>query len=55
MPQLNPSPWFLILLFSWIIFLTILPNKITNHLFNSNPTLKSTEKPKPNPWNWPWL
>nr|AVP74359.1 ATP synthase F0 subunit 8 [Sphyrna zygaena] len=55
MPQLNPNPWFLILLFSWIVFLTILPNKVMNHLFNKNPTLESTEKPKPNPWNWPWL
>nr|WNH19024.1 ATP synthase F0 subunit 8 [Mustelus norrisi] len=55
MPQLNPNPWFLILLFSWIVFLTILPNKVMNYLFNNDPTLKSTEKPKPNPWIWPWL
>nr|YP_009243399.1 ATP synthase F0 subunit 8 [Loxodon macrorhinus]AMR55871.1 ATP synthase F0 subunit 8 [Loxodon macrorhinus] len=55
MPQLNPNPWFLILLFSWIVFLTILPNKVMNHLYNNDLTLKSTEKPKPDPWNWPWL
>nr|YP_006460409.1 ATP synthase F0 subunit 8 [Scoliodon macrorhynchos]YP_009646777.1 ATP synthase F0 subunit 8 [Scoliodon laticaudus]YP_009731105.1 ATP synthase F0 subunit 8 [Rhizoprionodon acutus]AFJ94666.1 ATP synthase F0 subunit 8 [Scoliodon macrorhynchos]AKH02178.1 ATP synthase F0 subunit 8 [Scoliodon laticaudus]QHQ97246.1 ATP synthase F0 subunit 8 [Rhizoprionodon acutus]UVU20670.1 ATP synthase F0 subunit 8 [Scoliodon laticaudus] len=55
MPQLNPNPWFLILLFSWIIFITILPNKVMNHLYNKDFTLKSTEKSKPNPWNWPWL
>nr|NP_395457.1 ATP synthase F0 subunit 8 [Heterodontus francisci]CAC84216.1 ATPase subunit 8 [Heterodontus francisci] len=54
MPQLNPHPWFSILLFSWIIFLMILPNKVMKHSFNNNPLPKNTEKLKPQPWNWPW-
>nr|AXU40891.1 ATP synthase F0 subunit 8 [Carcharias taurus] len=54
MPQLNPHPWFIILLFSWMIFLIILPKKVMTHMFNNNPMLKNIEKPKPEPWNWPW-
>nr|YP_008757837.1 ATP synthase F0 subunit 8 [Isurus oxyrinchus]AGQ46254.1 ATP synthase F0 subunit 8 [Isurus oxyrinchus]AXJ93369.1 ATP synthase F0 subunit 8 [Isurus oxyrinchus]UEN66650.1 ATP synthase F0 subunit 8 [Isurus oxyrinchus]UEN66663.1 ATP synthase F0 subunit 8 [Isurus oxyrinchus]WNH19427.1 ATP synthase F0 subunit 8 [Isurus oxyrinchus] len=54
MPQLNPHPWLIILLFSWMIFLIVLPKKVMNHLFTNHPTLKSAEKSKPAPWNWPW-
>nr|YP_008758489.1 ATP synthase F0 subunit 8 [Somniosus pacificus]YP_009905841.1 ATP synthase F0 subunit 8 [Somniosus microcephalus]AQT26234.1 ATP synthase F0 subunit 8 [Somniosus microcephalus]QLI52397.1 ATP synthase F0 subunit 8 [Somniosus microcephalus]BAO02769.1 ATP synthase F0 subunit 8 [Somniosus pacificus] len=54
MPQLNPHPWFAILMFSWIFFLAILPKKVMTHLFNNEPTTKSAEKPKTEPWNWPW-
>nr|BAK23151.1 ATPase subunit 8 [Danionella mirifica] len=28
MPQLNPSPWFVISLWSWLVLLTVLPMKI---------------------------
>nr|WNH23211.1 ATP synthase F0 subunit 8 [Isistius brasiliensis] len=54
MPQLNPHPWFAILMFTWIFFLLVMPKKVMTHLFNNNPTPKSAEKPKPEPWNWPW-
>nr|YP_010950401.1 ATP synthase F0 subunit 8 [Bathyraja taranetzi]WMI36331.1 ATP synthase F0 subunit 8 [Bathyraja taranetzi] len=54
MPQLNPSPWFLIFLFSWLFFLIILPHKLTSYMFNYDPTLKNVKKQKPEPWNWPW-
>nr|AAP75245.1 ATP synthase 8 [Chromis multilineata]AGR91770.1 ATP synthetase subunit 8 [Chromis multilineata]AGR91772.1 ATP synthetase subunit 8 [Chromis multilineata]AGR91774.1 ATP synthetase subunit 8 [Chromis multilineata]AGR91776.1 ATP synthetase subunit 8 [Chromis multilineata] len=54
MPQLNPAPWFLIMVFSWLIFLTILPPKILAHLSPNEPTLQSTEKPQTESWNWPW-
>nr|NP_443246.1 ATP synthase F0 subunit 8 [Harpadon microchir]BAB70031.1 ATPase subunit 8 [Harpadon microchir] len=54
MPQLNPAPWFAILVFSWLVFLVILPSKVLNHIFPNDPTTKSTEKTKPEPWNWPW-
>nr|WMN14138.1 ATP synthase F0 subunit 8 [Diplophos taenia]BBG74400.1 ATPase subunits 8 [Diplophos taenia] len=53
MPQLNPSPWFAILLFSWLVFLIILPPKVLAHTFPGEPTL-GTEKTKTEPWNWPW-
>nr|YP_003735083.1 ATP synthase F0 subunit 8 [Chimaera fulva]ADI57844.1 ATP synthase F0 subunit 8 [Chimaera fulva] len=55
MPQLNPNPWFLILLFSWAIFLTILPNKINKHTFTNKPMINNLPSPKTNNWNWPWI
>nr|ALF03616.1 ATP synthase F0 subunit 8 [Macquaria australasica] len=54
MPQLNPAPWFAILVFSWTILLTMLPPKVLAHTLPNDPTPHSTEKPKTEPWNWPW-
>nr|YP_001491257.1 ATP synthase F0 subunit 8 [Spicara maena]BAF51768.1 ATPase subunit 8 [Spicara maena]BAQ20881.1 ATPase subunit 8 [Spicara maena] len=54
MPQLNPAPWLTILVFSWVIFLTILPLKIVAHTFPNEPTLKSADTPKTESWTWPW-
>nr|YP_009380051.1 ATP synthase F0 subunit 8 [Lepidotrigla microptera]ARS00732.1 ATP synthase F0 subunit 8 [Lepidotrigla microptera] len=54
MPQLNPAPWFAILVFTWLIFLTVIPPKITAHIFPNDPTLQSTEKPMTEHWTWPW-
>nr|NP_443662.1 ATP synthase F0 subunit 8 [Mastacembelus favus]BAB70382.1 ATPase subunit 8 [Mastacembelus favus] len=54
MPQLNPAPWFAILTFSWLIFLTILPSKTTAHPFPNEPAPQSTMTPKTETWNWPW-
>nr|WNH24359.1 ATP synthase F0 subunit 8 [Microgobius thalassinus] len=54
MPQLNPAPWFAILVFSWLVFLTIVIPKTMSHTFTNEPTLQSTEVPKTEPWTWPW-
>nr|YP_003345337.1 ATP synthase F0 subunit 8 [Serrivomer beanii]BAI53358.1 ATPase subunit 8 [Serrivomer beanii] len=54
MPQLNPSPWFAILLFSWAVFLILLPTKVMAHTFPNDPSPQATVKPKLGPWNWPW-
>uniref|UniRef100_UPI0030032A9E ATP synthase F0 subunit 8 n=1 Tax=Coptodon camerunensis TaxID=1628151 RepID=UPI0030032A9E len=54
MPQLNPAPWFAILIFSWLVFLTVIPPKVLAHTFPYDPALQSTEKPKTDPWTWPW-
>nr|YP_010580896.1 ATP synthase F0 subunit 8 [Sarcocheilichthys caobangensis]UZT27081.1 ATP synthase F0 subunit 8 [Sarcocheilichthys caobangensis] len=54
MPQLNPNPWFAILVFSWIIFLTIIPAKILNHTAPNEPISMGKEKHKTEPWDWPW-
>nr|YP_009473713.1 ATP synthase F0 subunit 8 [Acheilognathus omeiensis]AVK39436.1 ATP synthase F0 subunit 8 [Acheilognathus omeiensis] len=54
MPQLNPSPWFAILVFSWIIFLTIIPTKILSHVAPNELTPVNEEKHKTEPWDWPW-
>uniref|UniRef100_A0AB39A6G2 ATP synthase complex subunit 8 n=1 Tax=Ophisternon sp. b AFMS-2024 TaxID=3231494 RepID=A0AB39A6G2_9TELE len=55
MPQLNPTPWFFILIFSWFIFLFILMPKIITHTFPNEPLSKITNQIKTEPWNWPWL
>nr|YP_006073324.1 ATP synthase F0 subunit 8 [Argyrosomus japonicus]YP_009112217.1 ATP synthase F0 subunit 8 [Argyrosomus amoyensis]YP_009245074.1 ATP synthase F0 subunit 8 [Nibea miichthioides]YP_010949764.1 ATP synthase F0 subunit 8 [Totoaba macdonaldi]AFG17328.1 ATP synthase F0 subunit 8 [Argyrosomus japonicus]AIY56543.1 ATP synthase F0 subunit 8 [Argyrosomus amoyensis]ALC75042.1 ATP synthase F0 subunit 8 [Argyrosomus japonicus]AMR73877.1 ATP synthase F0 subunit 8 [Nibea miichthioides]WMI35603.1 ATP syn len=55
MPQLNPSPWLAIMVFSWLTFLIIIPPKIMAHIFPNEPTPQSTEKSKTETWNWPWL
>nr|YP_010745274.1 ATP synthase F0 subunit 8 [Triplophysa langpingensis]YP_010835759.1 ATP synthase F0 subunit 8 [Troglonectes lihuensis]WET58830.1 ATP synthase F0 subunit 8 [Triplophysa langpingensis]WGC44036.1 ATP synthase F0 subunit 8 [Troglonectes lihuensis] len=54
MPQLNPAPWFAILVFSWLAFLTIIPTKVMNHTSPNEPTLLDSEKHKTEPWDWPW-
>nr|BAO08927.1 ATPase subunit 8 [Osteochilus melanopleurus] len=54
MPQLNPNPWFAILVFSWLIFLTILPTKTSNHISPNETTPTSAEKHKTNSWDWSW-
>nr|CBX53536.1 ATPase subunit 8 [Lucifuga sp. MFP 18.000396] len=55
MPQLNPSPWLAILVFSWLVFTTVIPLKILAHTFPNEPTSQNVKTPKTEPWNWPWL
>nr|BAK42567.1 ATPase subunit 8 [Tetranematichthys quadrifilis] len=54
MPQLNPAPWFAILVFAWLIFLAVIPPKVLNHLPTNEITAPSAENLKSNTWNWPW-
>nr|YP_010960261.1 ATP synthase F0 subunit 8 [Sternoptyx obscura]WNG77901.1 ATP synthase F0 subunit 8 [Sternoptyx obscura]WNH23158.1 ATP synthase F0 subunit 8 [Sternoptyx obscura] len=53
MPQLDPAPWLSILLFTWLVFMAIIPSKVLGHEFPNEPTL-NTEKVKTKSWNWPW-
>nr|UAM92674.1 ATP synthase F0 subunit 8 [Monopterus albus] len=54
MPQLNPAPWFYILIFSWLVFILIIPHKVVAHTYPNPPTSKTTENPKTESWSWPW-
>nr|BAV71774.1 ATPase subunit 8 [Enteromius jae] len=54
MPQLNPGPWFAILIFSWLIFLLFIPTKVLSHISPNELTSTSTEEYKTDSWNWPW-
>nr|YP_010503113.1 ATP synthase F0 subunit 8 [Hemigrammus ocellifer]UXD78996.1 ATP synthase F0 subunit 8 [Hemigrammus ocellifer] len=54
MPQLVLKPWFMIFLFSWAVFLTIIPNKIMKYYYNNEPKMASTQKPGVEAWNWLW-
>nr|QIA97279.1 ATPase 8 [Peucaea humeralis]QIA97280.1 ATPase 8 [Peucaea humeralis]QIA97281.1 ATPase 8 [Peucaea humeralis] len=54
MPQLNPNPWFFIMIASWLTFSLIIQPKILsfvtmNPLSNKRPAVPSTT-----PWTWPW-
>nr|YP_009870592.1 ATPase subunit 8 [Oryzias celebensis]QKK35901.1 ATPase subunit 8 [Oryzias celebensis]BAH84962.1 ATPase subunit 8 [Oryzias celebensis] len=55
MPQLNPAPWFAIFVFSWLIFLIIMPQKVLSFKFANEPTLHNVKKSKSESWSWPWL
>nr|ALF63219.1 ATP synthase F0 subunit 8 [Crenicichla regani] len=54
MPQLNPHPWFLVLIFSWLVFLTIVPRMILAHSFPNELTPQASHSPKTEHWNWSW-
>nr|AGN71345.1 ATP synthase F0 subunit 8 [Mannophryne trinitatis] len=53
MPQLDPSPWFLILLSSWSIFLIFSAIKISKYTHLNDP-LNLTFKNPNKSWSWPW-
>nr|YP_009944861.1 ATP synthase F0 subunit 8 [Xiphorhynchus elegans]QOD97139.1 ATP synthase F0 subunit 8 [Xiphorhynchus elegans] len=54
MPQLNPNPWFFIMLMSWLTFSFILQPKLLTFISTNLPSDKTTTTPKTSPWNWPW-
>nr|BAJ54445.1 ATPase subunits 8 [Hyperopisus bebe] len=54
MPQLNPAPWFLLLIFSWLIFLTVIPQKVMQHNFLGEPAPRTAKEYTSTPWTWPW-
>nr|AGN71358.1 ATP synthase F0 subunit 8 [Nyctimystes kubori] len=53
MPQLDPMPWFFILMASWTIFLLLAPAKLTKLQHLNDPTPKP-HKSSTNSWTWPW-
>nr|YP_009685664.1 ATP synthase F0 subunit 8 [Scriptaphyosemion schmitti]QDU24441.1 ATP synthase F0 subunit 8 [Scriptaphyosemion schmitti] len=54
MPQLDPAPWFYIMVISWLVFITLIPPKVLAHPVHNEPSSQSTEKPMTDSWNWPW-
>nr|AGN71132.1 ATP synthase F0 subunit 8 [Cryptobatrachus sp. TNHC-GDC 451] len=54
MPQLNPSPWLLTLLSSWLILLLLMMTKISKYMCLNNPLAKFF-KNNCKTWTWPWL
>nr|YP_097275.1 ATP synthase F0 subunit 8 [Bolitoglossa n. sp. RLM-2004]AAU20725.1 ATP synthase F0 subunit 8 [Bolitoglossa n. sp. RLM-2004] len=53
MPQLNPHPWFLILMMSWLIYLMVMSK--SNSLKMLNNSLTKTNQYFLKSWNWPWI
>nr|YP_009991925.1 ATP synthase F0 subunit 8 [Nothoprocta ornata]YP_009991938.1 ATP synthase F0 subunit 8 [Nothoprocta pentlandii]QNN84799.1 ATP synthase F0 subunit 8 [Nothoprocta ornata]QNN84812.1 ATP synthase F0 subunit 8 [Nothoprocta pentlandii] len=54
MPQLNPGPWFLIMVLSWLIFLFILQPKSLSFMSSNSPSNKTNPTFQSSPWLWPW-
>nr|YP_009489404.1 ATP synthase F0 subunit 8 [Anomaloglossus surinamensis]AWG47104.1 ATP synthase F0 subunit 8 [Anomaloglossus surinamensis] len=53
MPQLDPSPWFFIFLFSWTTFLIFSTLKTSKYTFPNDP-FNLYHKNGNKPWSWPW-
>nr|YP_006883750.1 ATP synthase F0 subunit 8 [Gnorimopsar chopi]AFS65695.1 ATP synthase F0 subunit 8 [Gnorimopsar chopi] len=54
MPQLNPNPWFFIMLTSWLTFSLIIQPKILTFVSMNPPSKKPPAAPSTTPWTWPW-
>nr|YP_009991730.1 ATP synthase F0 subunit 8 [Circaetus pectoralis]QNN84552.1 ATP synthase F0 subunit 8 [Circaetus pectoralis] len=54
MPQLNPTPWLLIMLTSWLIFTLIVQPKLLSLTPTNTPSNKPTMTANTHPWHWPW-
>nr|YP_009926562.1 ATP synthase F0 subunit 8 [Chloebia gouldiae]QNH92250.1 ATP synthase F0 subunit 8 [Chloebia gouldiae] len=54
MPQLNPNPWFFIMIISWLTFSMIIQPKILTFVSTNPPSNKTHTTPNTTPWTWPW-
>nr|WML69027.1 ATP synthase F0 subunit 8 [Amazona leucocephala] len=55
MPQLNPNPWFITMIMSWLTFSLLLQPKMLSFIATNTPTSKAPATTKNKPWTWPWL
>nr|ABS00661.1 ATPase subunit 8 [Onychognathus morio]ABS00663.1 ATPase subunit 8 [Onychognathus morio] len=54
MPQLNPNPWFFIMIISWLTFSMIIQPKVLSFITANPPCNKAPKTHKTTPWTWPW-
>nr|ABD58892.1 ATP synthase F0 subunit 8 [Turnix sylvaticus] len=54
MPQLNPNPWFFIMLASWLTFSMIIQPKLLMFIPTNSMSNKTYTSLKTSPWIWPW-
>nr|YP_007624687.1 ATP synthase F0 subunit 8 [Tachycineta stolzmanni]AEX37418.1 ATP synthase F0 subunit 8 [Tachycineta stolzmanni] len=54
MPQLNPTPWFFIMLISWLTFSLLIQPKLLTFLSTNPPSNKTPTAPTTSSWTWPW-
>nr|YP_009235710.1 ATP synthase F0 subunit 8 [Yuhina diademata]AMD38686.1 ATP synthase F0 subunit 8 [Yuhina diademata] len=54
MPQLNPNPWFFIMLTSWLTFSLVIQPKLLSFVSSNPPSNKTQTIPSTTPWTWPW-
>nr|YP_009175898.1 ATP synthase F0 subunit 8 [Upupa epops]ALI15723.1 ATP synthase F0 subunit 8 [Upupa epops]AYN73648.1 ATP synthase F0 subunit 8 [Upupa epops]QNN84604.1 ATP synthase F0 subunit 8 [Upupa epops] len=53
MPQLNPNPWFFIMMLSWFTYSLMIQPKLLTFTTTNSPSDKTTYI-KTTPWTWPW-
>nr|ANJ78421.1 ATP synthase F0 subunit 8 [Xenicus gilviventris] len=54
MPQLNPNPWFFIMLTSWLTFSLLIQPKLLSFTPHNPPYNKDFTPTKTSSWPWPW-
>nr|ABC58105.1 ATPase subunit 8 [Zosterops maderaspatanus maderaspatanus] len=54
MPQLNPNPWFFIMLSSWLTYSLLIQPKLLSFVTSNPPSHKTTTITNTTPWTWPW-
>nr|ABA39055.1 ATP synthase F0 subunit 8 [Leucopternis semiplumbeus]ABA39057.1 ATP synthase F0 subunit 8 [Leucopternis semiplumbeus] len=54
MPQLNPTPWFLIMTLSWLTLTMIIQPKLLPFIPSNTPSTKPITTIHTPSWNWPW-
>ncbi|YP_008239331.1 ATP synthase F0 subunit 8 (mitochondrion) [Lacerta agilis] len=53
MPQLNPTPWFMVFILIWVFLIMFFTKTL-----NNNPPLSTSQyykQPSNHHWIWPWL
>nr|YP_009724994.1 ATP synthase F0 subunit 8 [Phylloscopus borealis]QBS16224.1 ATP synthase F0 subunit 8 [Phylloscopus borealis]WJJ67669.1 ATP synthase F0 subunit 8 [Phylloscopus borealis] len=54
MPQLNPNPWFFIMLITWLTFSCLIQPKLLTFVSTNPPSSKAPTTLSTTPWTWPW-
>nr|YP_007507003.1 ATP synthase F0 subunit 8 [Leiothrix lutea]AFC65147.1 ATP synthase F0 subunit 8 [Leiothrix lutea]QNS38370.1 ATP synthase F0 subunit 8 [Leiothrix lutea] len=54
MPQLNPAPWFFIMIITWLTFSLIIQPKLLSFVTMNPPSSKAPTTYTTTPWTWPW-
>nr|YP_009944112.1 ATP synthase F0 subunit 8 [Dicrurus megarhynchus]QOD95956.1 ATP synthase F0 subunit 8 [Dicrurus megarhynchus] len=54
MPQLNPGPWFFIMMASWLTYSMIIQPKLLSFISMNPPSNKLYTPTTTTPWTWPW-
>nr|Q9TBI8.1 RecName: Full=ATP synthase protein 8; AltName: Full=A6L; AltName: Full=F-ATPase subunit 8 [Musophaga violacea]AAD56465.1 ATPase 8 [Musophaga violacea] len=54
MPQLNPNPWFYIMLMSWLTFSLIIQPELLSFTLTNPLSNKTSTTTRSSPWTWPW-
>nr|QOD97566.1 ATP synthase F0 subunit 8 [Anhinga anhinga] len=54
MPQLNPAPWFLTFLMTWLTLTLLMQPKLLSLVTTNPPLNKMPTANKATSWTWPW-